>query len=127
MARILVVDDEPSIVSIMTALLESEGYEVATADGGEAGRDILLADEFDLMISDIRMDGINGMELLEMAHESCPNMSVIMLTAYGQVDTAIRALELGAFDYVKKPFKTEEFLEKVKKALEFHDMMRESS
>ena len=127
MARILIVDDEPSILNIMSNLLQSEGYEVTSAEGGEAGKHHVLSEEFDLMISDIRMNPINGMELLEIAHEHRPNMSVIMLTAYGQVDTAIRALELGAFDYIKKPFKTPELLETVKKALDAHNYMQESS
>jgi DNA-binding NtrC family response regulator len=126
MARILVVDDEESIVHMLSGLLESQGYEVTTALGGEVARDMLGVESFDLMISDIRMSPMSGMDLLKLAHDAYPTMSVIMLTAYGQVETAIESLQLGAFDYVKKPFKTEELLGTVERALQAHDYMEMS-
>ncbi len=116
--RILVVDDESNILTMLEYLLSSEGYEVVSALGGKVAIDFLSNQSFDLMISDIRMQPVNGMEVLRFAHERCPQMSVIMLTAYGQVDTAIEAMELGAFDYIKKPFKADFLLSVVKKALD---------
>jgi len=120
MARILLVDDEPSILSVLSALLKAEGYEVVPALGGDKAKVVLTSEEFDLMISDIRMSPVNGMELLKIAHNDRPTMSVIMLTAYGSVETAIEALKLGAFDYVTKPFKVDELLITVQRALEYN-------
>ena len=125
MVRVLVVDDDMGVLETLNILLESEGYEVVAALGGEKGRALIESDKFDLMISDIRMNPLNGMELLKFAHDTCPEMSVIMLTAYGQVETAIEALQLGAFDYVAKPFKTEKLLATVQRALECKGLMEE--
>ena len=126
MSRILLVDDEPSILSVLSTLLKAEGYEVQAALGGEKATDLLHAEAFDLMIADIRMSPVNGMELLKMAHDQCPAMSVIMLTAYGSVETAIEALKLGAFDYVTKPFKVDELLITVQRALEYNKALSEN-
>jgi DNA-binding NtrC family response regulator len=127
MARILLVDDEPSILSVLSALLKAEGYEVVPALGGEKAKAILASEDFDLMLSDIRMSPINGMELLKLAHDDKPTMSVIMLTAYGSVETAIEALKLGAFDYVTKPFKVDELLITVQRALEYNKALNENA
>ena len=124
MARVLVVDDEVDVLKTLATLLSAEGYEVVTAPGGQEAKDLLGQQEFNLMISDLRMSPIDGLELLEFAHNNHPAMSVIMLTAYGQVETAIKSLELGAFDYIKKPFRTDELLATVQKALEFHAYMK---
>lgn len=124
--RILLVDDEASILSVLSTLLKAEGYEVAPALGGEKARDLITSEEFDLMISDIRMSPVNGMELLKLAHDERPTMSVIMLTAYGSVETAIEALKLGAFDYVTKPFKVDELLITVQRALEYNKALMEN-
>ena len=126
MARILVVDDEPEILAMLKRLLTAEGYSVTDAMGGEKAKAVLETAEFDLMISDIRMAPVDGMQLLEFAHAKYPSMSVIMLTAFGQVDTALKALELGAFDYVKKPFSAETLLSTIRKALECHEYMEQS-
>jgi len=126
MARILLVDDEPSILSVLTTLLKAEGYEVVSAVGGEKASDLLGSEEFDLMISDIRMTPMDGMELLKLARRDCPTMSVIMVTAYGSVETAIDALKLGAFDYVTKPFKVDELLITVLRALEYNKALSEN-
>ena len=125
MARILVVDDEISIVMTLKTLLADEGHKVEGVLSGTEAQELIKETKFDLMISDIRMNPINGMELLKFAHEATPCMTVIMLTAYGQVDPAIAAMELGAFEYIKKPFDIEELLATVAKALEFGAMMNE--
>lgn len=118
MARILLVDDEPSILSMLTALLNTAGHtDTISALGGKAALDLLKKHEFDIMITDVRMSPIDGMELLKAALEKCPSMAVVMLTAYGQVDTAIQALQLGAFDYIRKPFKSQDLLTTVERAL----------
>jgi DNA-binding NtrC family response regulator len=127
MARILLVDDEPSILTVLTTLLKAEGYEVFSALGGEKATELLNNEEFDLLLSDIRMAPINGMELLKLAHDEQPNLSVIMLTAYGSVETAIEALKLGAFDYVTKPFKVDELLITVQRAIEYRKAVVENA
>lgn len=127
MARILLVDDEPSILSVLTALLKAESYEVVPILGGEKARDLIKTEPFDLMISDIRMTPVNGMELLRLAHDERPQLPVIMLTAYGSVETAIEALKLGAFDYVTKPFKVDELLITVQRALDYSTALTENA
>jgi len=127
MAKILLVDDEPSILSVLSTLLKAEKYEVVTALGGEKAKEYLSQQEFDLMLSDIRMSPINGMDLLKLVHEQYPSTAVIMLTAYGSVETAIEALKLGAFDYITKPFKVDELLITVQRALEYRKALNENS
>ena len=127
MTRILLVDDEASILSVLSTLLKAEGYEVVSALGGEKAKEFLEDQEFDLMISDIRMSPIDGMTLLKSTREQRPSMSVIMLTAYGSVETAIEALKLGAFDYVTKPFKVDELLITVQRALEYNKALAENA
>jgi len=127
MSRILLVDDEATILSVLSTLLKAEEYDVVSACGGEKGRDMIESGHFDLMISDIRMSPINGMELLKLARERHPEMPVIMLTAYGSVETAIEALKLGAFDYVTKPFKVDELLITVRRALDYSAALSENA
>ncbi|MDI6773805.1 MAG: sigma-54 dependent transcriptional regulator [Verrucomicrobiota bacterium] len=119
MAQILLIDDEPSILSVLSTLLKAEGHDVVPALGGEKAKELLASQEFDLMLSDIRMAPISGMELLRCVHDEKPALPVVMLTAYGSVETAIEALKLGAFDYVTKPFKVDELLITVQRALEY--------
>jgi len=128
MAKILIVDDEPSILDMLKALLKTDGHDVTPALGGVKAKELLDKTEsgtFDLMISDIRMNPINGMDLLRVARELHPTMSVVMLTAYGQVETAIEALQLGAFDYIAKPFKVDTLLGTIHRALQARTLMEE--
>ncbi|HIE10577.1 MAG TPA: sigma-54-dependent Fis family transcriptional regulator [Kiritimatiellae bacterium] len=126
MAKILLVDDEPSILSVLSTLLKAEGHEVTPALGGAKGRELLSAAEFDLMISDIRMADMDGMQLLRVARKEQPQMAVIMITAYGSVETAVEAMKQGAFDYVTKPFKVDELLITVQRALEYSTAVKEN-
>jgi DNA-binding NtrC family response regulator len=126
MPKVLLVDDEPSILSVLSTLLKAEKYDTTSALGGEKGRELLMAEEYDLLLSDIRMSPTNGMELLRLARKTNPSMPVIMLTAYGSVETAIEALKLGAFDYITKPFKVDELLITVQRALEFNKAITEN-
>jgi two-component system, NtrC family, response regulator PilR len=127
MPKVLLVDDEPSILSVLSALLKAESYEVMPVLGGEKARELIRSENFDLMISDIRMSPVNGMELLRQSHDERPQMPVIMLTAYGSVETAIEALKLGAFDYVTKPFKVDELLITVQRALDYSTALSENA
>jgi len=127
MARILLVDDEPNLLSVLRTLLKAEEHEVVPLSDGEKARETFRSEEFDLLISDIRMAPIDGIQLLRDARAERPAMSVIMLTAYGTVDTAIEAMKLGAFDYVTKPFKPDEFLLTVRRALEYNRAIAENA
>jgi len=127
MPKILLIDDEPSILSVLSTLLKAEDYDVQAVLGGENAAELIAGGGFDLMITDIRMSPINGMELLKQAHDQCPGMSVIMLTAYGSVETAIEALKLGAFDYVTKPFKVDELLITVQRAIDYNKAITENA
>jgi len=126
MARILIVDDEVSIVSVLATLLKAEGYDVVPMRDSQKALELLKSDTFDLMLSDIRMSPVNGMELLRIARTEKPQMAVIMLTAFGTVETALEALKLGAFDYVTKPFKVDELLITVQRALEYKRALTEN-
>jgi DNA-binding NtrC family response regulator len=119
MAKILLIDDEPSILAVLGTLLKAEGHEVTPALGGDKALDIIRKSQFDLMLCDIRMTPIDGMEILKQAKQMQPTMAAIVLTAYGSVETAIAAMKFGAFDYVTKPFKVDELMITVQRALDY--------
>lgn len=126
MAKILLVDDEASILSVLSVLLKAEGYEVVPVDNGEKALELIKATPFDLMISDIRMRPIDGISLLKSAREQRPSMSVLMITGYGTIETAVESLKYGAFDYVTKPFKVDELLITVQRAIEYNKTINEN-
>jgi len=126
MPRILIVDDEPTILNLLNKILTGQGYDSTPTSNGEKALQLLQAESFDLMISDINMTPVNGMELLRKASKEWPDMGVIMLTAYGTVATAVEAMKEGAFDYVTKPFKLDELVLTVQRALEYHSAISEN-
>ena len=106
-ARVLVVDDEKSMRELLVITLERAGYEVATADGGEAAVDVLRRETFDAVITDLRMPRVDGLQVLRAAKDR-PETTVIVLTAVASTETAVEAMKLGAYDYITKPFKLDE-------------------
>ncbi|MCD6496745.1 MAG: sigma-54-dependent Fis family transcriptional regulator [Deltaproteobacteria bacterium] len=102
--RILVVDDEFSIRVSLGDLLRHDGYQVEVAESAEAALETLKTQSFDLMMVDIKMPGMDGLEMLKQVKENEPNATVVMMTAYGSIDSAVEAMKLGATDYVVKPF-----------------------
>ncbi len=124
--KIILVDDEASILSVLKTLLTVEGYDVSPVQDGNQAIEMIQGQEFDLMISDIRMTPVNGMELLRAAHEHRPEMVVIMVTAFGSVETAVEALKMGAYDYILKPFKIDELLITVERAIEYKRALSEN-
>ncbi|MCX7010750.1 MAG: sigma-54 dependent transcriptional regulator [Kiritimatiellaeota bacterium] len=126
MSRILIVDDEPIYLSILGNALKPQNHEITTARSGEAALALLKQQTFDLMISDIRMEPMDGMQLLRQARQDYPHMDVIMLTAHGTVETAVEAMKMGAFDYVRKPFKVDELLITVQRALQYQHLVSEN-
>lgn len=116
-AKILVVDDELSIRLLLTEELSREGYQVATAASGEEALTMLRQITFDLILLDLKMPGVDGLQVMEEALTLAPDTVVIMLTAYGTLDSAIEAMRRGGHDYLLKPSTTEEILTSVKGGL----------
>jgi two-component system response regulator PilR (NtrC family) len=125
MARILIADDDPTILSLLNKILLSKGYDVQLAEHGGVAEKLLQSEQFDLLISDIKMEPVDGMQLLRNTRKLRPSIGVIMLTAYATVSTAVEAMKEGAFDYIPKPFKIDELLETVKRALEYQHLLSE--
>ena len=117
-ARILVVDDEKFIRDIIADFLSMEGYVVRTAEDGAAAADELRRARFDLVISDLKMPRMGGLELLREVSEVHPDTMTIIMTGFGTVETAIDAMKRGAYDYILKPFKVEEVIHIVQRGLE---------
>ncbi len=125
MARILVVDDEPSIVSVLKTLLAKQGYEVVPSEGGEHALERVRKESFDLLLSDIRMAPVDGLTLLREMRRANPETAIVLLTGHGSIKTAVEAMRHGAFDYVTKPFKVDELLATVERALDYRRAMGE--
>jgi len=123
---ILVVDDEEIMREILETLLTREGYEVRLAASGQEGLELARALPFDAAIVDIMMPGLNGIEALEELKRIDEDLSVIIITAYGSIESAISAMKSGAFDYITKPFKNEEVLVVVSNALERRRLVHEN-
>ena len=119
MARksILVVDDEKSQREILEMILSGEGYDVTTASSGEAAMKFVADRHFDLVLTDLKMTGMSGLELLKELTDFDKSIIVLLLTAHGTVDSAVDALRLGAFDYLQKPYDREKLLDTISRAL----------
>jgi len=116
--KILIVDDEKSIRDFLEIMLKKEGYRVSSASGGEDAMRLFNNSSYDLVISDVRMKGMGGVELLKNIKETSPETIVLIVTAYASVDTAIDAMKAGAYDYLTKPFKIDEVKYIIKNALD---------
>jgi len=125
MKTILVVDDEPNYLIVLSEILRDEGFEVFTAEGGKKGLTIIQEADLDLVISDMKMPGMDGIQLLENIKKINRQLPVILITAYAEVEKAVEAMRLGAFNYIAKPFSNEALLASVNKATEHYDMVRE--
>ena len=121
-ARILIVDDEPEITAILTDLFETE-YNCDSAGSAERALEALKDQEFALVVSDITMPGMSGLEMIPYVKERSPNTVVVMISGMQTVESAIGALRLGAFDYVMKPFDLRQVEAVVKRALEHQDLI----
>jgi CheY-like chemotaxis protein len=108
MDNILIIDDEKSLLDLLTVVFKKEGYGVKTAPSAARGFEILEKEEVDLVVTDIKMPGADGMDVLRFVRESRPGVPVILITAYGSISQAVEALKAGALDYVVKPFDVEE-------------------
>lgn len=124
MGTIVIVDDDAQLRHSFEKLLTSEGHIVRTSATGETGLELIKARLPDLVIMDVRLPGMDGLQTFRAMHEIEPKLPVIIMTAYGSTDTAIEATKLGAYDYVLKPFEIPEMLSTIEKALEAGRFMR---
>ncbi len=126
MAHVLIVDDELNIRRVLAAMLRRDGYEVTTAADGEQALAVLQKTPVHVVVTDLVMPGVGGMELLRRVSAEYPDVPVILITAHGSVDSAVAALKAGAFDYVTKPFEQEELRKVIAKAARAHDLERQN-
>ena len=124
--KILVVDDEESIREFFEIMLKREGYQVLTAANGREALETLKKSQADLVISDIQMPELSGMELLAALKDTDSEIPVIMITAFGSTETAVEAMKLGAYDYLQKPFKIDEVKIVIRQALERRSLQMEN-
>lgn len=116
--RVLVVDDQRNMRATTALLLRAEGFEVAEAASGDEALEVLGRQPFDVMLTDLKMEPMDGLALLKRALEGGPPTQVIVMTAYGSIETAVEAMRRGAYDYVTKPFKEGELVHRVERAME---------
>jgi len=124
--RILIVDDEENFRHMLSIILKKENYDVETASNGEEGLGKITLSPFDQILCDIRMPKMDGMEFLREAQKMEVDATIIMMSAYGTIDTAIEAMKMGAYDYISKPFKPDEIILTLKKAEERERLRKEN-
>ena len=124
--RILIVDDEENFRHMLSVILKREGYDVETASNGEEGLQRISISHFDQILSDIRMPNMDGLEFLRKVQKAGVDGTIIMMSAYGTVDSAIEAMKLGAYDYISKPFKPDEVILTLRKAEERERLRKEN-
>lgn len=126
METILIVDDEKNYPRILGAVLEEEGFEIQTANSGKEALEVLQNAEVDLVLTDMKMPAMDGIELLEEIKGKDPELPVIMMTAYGTVDKAVEAMQKGAYSYILKPFDNERLILYVNKAIAVYRVVQEN-
>ncbi|MDL1955702.1 MAG: sigma-54 dependent transcriptional regulator [Candidatus Desulfofervidus auxilii] len=126
METILIVDDEKNYLVVLKAVLEEEGYEVLTAQDAFSALEIMQHTDLDVVVTDMKMPQMDGITLLEKIKEINEDLPVIMMTAYGTVETAVEAMKKGAFDYILKPFSNEELKITIRKAINVYQLLKEN-
>ena len=126
METILIVDDEKNYLTILSAVLEDEGFEVMTAPGGREALEVHKTSDLDLIVTDMKMPAMDGIELLENIKSVDPDLPIIMMTAHGTVDKAVEAMQKGAYSYILKPFDNERLIIYVKKAISMYQVVKEN-
>jgi two-component system response regulator AtoC len=127
MQRILVIDDEESIRELLKDFLETKGFKVTLAANGESGLEHLKTDKFDLILLDLMMPGMSGLDVLREINFKKINTPSMVITAHASVQTAVEAMKFGAFDYITKPFNLEKFYIAVKRALDVSTLQEENT
>jgi two-component system response regulator HydG len=123
--KILIVDDEPAMRRSLSIMLRHEDYAVADAPDGRAALEHLAREGVDLVMVDLRMDGLSGLDVLRQVKQVSPDVEVIVMTGYGTIEAAVDAMRFGAFDFITKPFEMEQVLLRVKNALERRHLKHE--
>ncbi|MEN0019325.1 MAG: sigma-54 dependent transcriptional regulator [Planctomycetota bacterium] len=126
-STVLIVDDKEMMRDSVGATLKRAGFEVRTADGGAAALDAIAAARPDAVVTDLKMPGMTGTDLIEKVRELDDELPVVMMTAFGTIDTAVEAIRLGAFDYITKPFEGDELVIAVKRAIQHGKLVRENA
>lgn len=125
--KILIVDDDNSLREFLSIFLHREGYQVSAAANGEMAIKLLSKSIFDMVITDVKMPSMSGLDLLKEIKERSPDTVVVMITAYASVDTAVEAMKQGAYDYISKPFNVDEIKLIIRKALEKKELQEENT
>jgi DNA-binding NtrC family response regulator len=120
--RILIVEDDEIFLRPLQRTLEVAGYDVLVVPSGEEAIDLLKSDDVDLMLTDKRLPGIDGVEIVRRVKADHPNLAVVVMTAYGTIGSAVEAMRLGAEDYLVKPFDAAEVLMVLRRAIEFQEL-----
>jgi len=123
---ILIVDDEKGQREILDIILKKEGYQVTAVAGAREALERLEGDEYDIILTDLKMQGISGMDLLQRVLDENPQQCIIIMTAHGTIDSAVEAMKKGAFDYLEKPLERETLLLTLRRAFERLDLLREN-
>src|SRR5208283_5981781 len=124
--KILIVDDEPDICKALEFLLKRQDYAVFSVNSGEDAIERLKKENFDVVLTDLKMGKVDGITVLDRARELCPDTPVIMMTAFASLESAIEAIRRGAVDYIVKPFLNEEITLTIKKILEQKRLLTEN-
>src|SRR5258705_1817508 len=123
--RILLIEDDKATAAALERVLTAEGYDVEMVSRGDEGLEMAKDDPFDVVITDLKLPGLNGLELGRSVHSARPRIPIILMTAHGTTETAIEATKSGAYDYLLKPFEMSELLELVAKAAVASRLMTE--
>jgi nitrogen regulation protein NR(I) len=123
--RILLVEDDTNIATGLQKVMRANGYDVTALSRGDTGLERALAEPFDVVVTDLKLPGLDGLDLVRQLHQAKPKLPIILVTAHGTTEIAIEATKWGAFDYVPKPFEVEELLDLTAKALESSRLMSE--
>jgi len=126
MQTILIVDDEKNYLIVLSAFLSGEGYETITADNGADALEIVESTDLDLVLTDMKMSPMDGITLLTQIKEKAPDLPVVMMTAFGTVEKAVEAMQLGAFNFILKPFQNEALKKIVEKAIQTYRLIKEN-
>ncbi|WP_303722985.1 sigma-54 dependent transcriptional regulator [Malonomonas rubra] len=126
MKNILIIDDEASIRKSLSGILNDEGFQTATAESGEQGMELLREDTPDLVLLDIWMPGLDGLETLNRIRDEFPDQMVVMMSGHGTIETAVKATRLGAFDFIEKPLSLEKVLHSIQQAMKVRQLVEEN-
>jgi len=125
-ASILIIDDEPAVCAGCRLVLSDQGHTVDAVHDGRSGLELLEKSRYELVLLDMKLPDIDGIQVLEVIHRETPRVSVVVMTGYSSVPDAVKAMKLGAFDYLSKPFSDEELVLTVEKALKTRRLTEEN-